>query len=67
MVHDKHGKEIKSGDVLFNRFDREGYYRVLSNEANELFLGDFDSPLWQYQPQHFWEIVDEAKLKEKNT
>ena len=55
IYKDKNGKRIKAGMWLYNKYDRDKYHKVLE-ENGELFLGDFDSPLWRYAPQDFWEI-----------
>ena len=54
---DKHGNEIKAGDVLFNPHDRDGYHTVIQDQDGNLFLGDYDSPLERYAPHIWWEIV----------
>ena len=53
---DKHGQPIKVGDVLYNSFDAKKYHAVIADSAGDLFLGDLDSPLGEYQPGKFWEI-----------
>ena len=56
--YDKNGKEIKSGDTLYNPYDQEQYQMVISDGTDKLFLGDFDSPLERYLPETFWEITE---------
>ena len=54
---DKHGVEIHAGDVLFNPYDAKGHYTVIENNEGKLFLGDYESPLSDYYPNEFWEII----------
>ena len=53
---DKTGRHIEAGDILFNPADRDGEHEVLT-DGEELYLGDFDSPLERYIPHKFWEII----------
>ena len=60
-IYDKHGKEIKAGDTIFNPHDRDGSHLVIEKEG-KLFIGDYNSPIERYRPDWFWEIVpDNAK------
>lgn len=56
-MQDKHGTEIKAGDMLFNPHDRDQYHTVLQGDDGRLYLGDLDSPLERYAPQTWWEVV----------
>ena len=54
--YDKYGMEIGEGCVLYNPYDRDGEHWVISDGEN-LYLGDFDSPLEIYCPEKYWEIL----------
>ena len=54
--YDKHGTEIRAGDLLYNINDEEKIIQVISDGVN-LFLGDLDSPLERYGTEYFWEIT----------
>jgi len=57
-IVDMHGRTIKAGDIVRNRFNglnEHQEFQVLSEEV--LYLGDFDSPLEKFYPEEFWEIV----------
>jgi len=53
---DRHGEQIIPGQTLCNPHDEVGEYIILQDKTGELFLGDFDSPLYRYNPTVFWEI-----------
>jgi len=59
---DKHGIRIKAGDTLFNPSDRDKEHLVIIDRNGDLFLGDLEYPLENYQTDVFWEIVENIKL-----
>lgn len=58
MYLDKTGREIRSGDTLHNPHDAVGSYPVLADNAGNLFLGDYDSPMARYAPEIWWTITN---------
>lgn len=59
--YDKNGRQIEVLDTLYNPYDANGSYIVLASEDpddDEMYLGDFSSPLRYYNPENFWEVVD---------
>ena len=63
-IVDKTGKEIKSGHILYNPYDRDKYHEIISDNEGNLYLGDFDSPIARYAPHLWWEIVPKIGFKE---